>query len=42
MNEFEKLPNIQKYLETRPELIDVGVAPKMIVKGEKVKTTSES
>ena len=42
INEFEKLPNIQKYLETRPELIDVGVGHKMIVKGEKVKTTSES
>ncbi len=42
MNEFEKLPNIKSYLETRPELIDVGIDPKMIINGEKVKTTSES
>ena len=42
MSEFEKLPNIKHYLETRPELIDVGIAPKMIVNGKKVKTTSES
>ena len=38
MEEFEKLNNIKSYLQNRPQLIDIGVSPKMIINGEEFKT----
>ena len=38
MDEFEKLNNIAEYLKNRPELIEIGKSPKMIINGEKLKT----
>ena len=38
MGEFEKLNNIAEYLKNRPELIEIGQSPKMIINGEKLKT----
>ena len=38
MDEFEKLRNISEYLKNRPELIEIGESPKMIINGEKLKT----
>ena len=38
MEAFEKLPKVENYLEKRPEIIDVGISPKLIIDGIKYET----
>ena len=38
MKAFEKLPKVDEYLEKRPEIIDVGTNPKLIIDGIKYET----
>ena len=38
MEAFEKLPKVNEYLEKRPEIIDVGTSPKLIIDGIKYET----
>ncbi len=38
MEAFEKLPRVDDYLEKRPEIIDVGTSPKLIINGIKYET----
>ena len=38
MEAFEKLPKVDEYLEKRPEIIDVGASPKLIIDGIKYET----
>ena len=38
MKAFEKLPKVDEYLEKRPEIIDVGTSPKLIIDGIKYET----
>ena len=38
MEAFEKLPKVDNYLEKRPEIIDVGTNPKLIIDGIKYET----
>tara|TARA_B100001115_G_C15752208_1_gene367923 strand:+ start:69 stop:749 length:681 start_codon:yes stop_codon:yes gene_type:complete len=38
MEAFEKLPKVNEYLEKRPEIIDVGTNPKLIIDGIKYET----
>lgn len=38
MEAFEKLPRVEDYLEKRPEIIDVGTSPKLIINGIKYET----
>ena len=38
MEAFEKLPKVDDYLEKRPEIIDVGTSPKLIIDGIKYET----
>ena len=38
MEAFEKLPKVDDYLEKRPEIIDVGTSPKLIINGIKYET----
>ena len=41
MKAFEELPSIMPYLEERPELLDIGIAPKMKINNNIVKTASD-
>ena len=41
MNSVENLPGIKKYLDERPEIIDVGTAPKLIINGSPSPTGTE-
>ena len=38
MKAFEKLPKVDEYLEKRPEIIDVGTSPKLIIDGIEYET----
>ena len=38
INNFEKLNNIKNYLDSRPELIDLGVSPHFLFNGKKIPT----
>ena len=38
MEAFEKLPRVDDYLKKRPEIIDVGTSPKLIINGIKYET----
>ena len=38
MEAFEKLPKVDDYLKKRPEIIDVGTSPKLIINGIKYET----
>ena len=33
MAAVEKLPGVKEYLASRPRIIDVGIAPKLIIDG---------
>ena len=41
MNAVENLSGIKEYLDERPEIIDVGTAPKLIINGSPSPTGTE-
>ena len=38
LNNFEKLNNIKKYLDSRPELVELGKSPHFLIDGKKIPT----
>jgi len=38
INNFEKLNNIKKYLDSRPELVELGKSPHFLIDGKKIPT----
>ena len=38
INNFEELNNIKKYLDIRPELVELGESPHFIIDGKKIPT----